>query len=60
MPGDASFRHGGQLLIRSRVNDAEVPVSLVGGHQQRSGRCLRGRRSVFRGSGAALRRVPAA
>ena len=35
MAGDASFRHGGQLLGGSRVNDAEVAVTLVGGHQQR-------------------------
>jgi hypothetical protein len=33
--GDASLGHGGQLLGRGRVDDAEVAVTLVGGHQER-------------------------
>ena len=33
--GDAPFRHCGELLVSGRVDDAEVAVSLVGGHQER-------------------------
>ena len=35
VPRDAPFRHRGQLLCRRRIDDAEIAVTLVGGHQER-------------------------
>ena len=46
MPGNASLGHSGQLRGRDWVDDAEVAIPLVGGHQHRLYRRVRSRGGI--------------
>ncbi len=46
---DAAFGHSSQLLGSGRVDDAQVAVALVGGHQHRLYGCLQSSRGVDHG-----------